>query len=134
MNETTYTKLSELVDSDFTIQSVRGYRFKAWNNESKKMISEDSWFEGSRKIYELDTNKGKLDLSESQLGTILVKCSHGGRADVNNVRVAVKSNGKSGIDIRYYFNPLKQEKPPEEAENGSGDDYQEEDIATLFSE
>lgn len=102
-----YTKLSALVDQEFTIEKVWGYKFKKWDTESGRMLSEDNWFEGARKIYQVDTDKGTLDLSESQLGTILVKVQHAGQADVNGVTVAVKSNGKQGIDIRYYLNPQK---------------------------
>lgn len=128
-----YTKLSDLVDSQFLIEAVKGYKFKKWDNDAKRMLSEDNWFEGSRKVYSVETDKGLLDLSENQLGSVLVKCQHGGKADVIGVTVAVKSNGKTGMDIRYYLNPQKQQKAPVEAESAS-EEYNPEDLAGLFDD
>lgn len=108
MEENKYTKLSSLVDDEFTIEQVNGYKFKSWDNENKRMISEDSWFKGSSKKYAVETDKGLLDMSESQLGAVLVGVQHAGKADVIGTTVAVKSNGKTGIDIRYYLNPVRQ--------------------------
>jgi hypothetical protein len=105
--ENKYVKLSALVDSEFTINKVNGYKYQAWDAQNNRMISEDDWFKDSKKVYAVDTDKGQLNLSESQLGTIFVKIQHAGQSDVNGCTVAVKSNGKSGIDIRYYLNPQK---------------------------
>lgn len=117
MEERKYTKLSELVGSEFTIQAVKRYVFKKWDAQSSKMISEDNYFEGARKIFELDTDKGKLDLSESQIGTIFAKVQHAGQADIIGTVVGVKSNGKTGIDIRYYLNPQKKVEVSRESED-----------------
>lgn len=105
-----YIKMADLVDSEFTIQHVGGYKFKSWDNEAKRMISEDSWFKGASKKYAVETDKGLLDMSESQLGAVLVGVQHAGKADINGVTVAVKSNGKTGIDIRYFLNPIRTPK------------------------
>lgn len=121
MEEKKFTKLSALVGSDFTIQKVWGYKFKKWDAQSSKMISEDNYFEGARKIFELDTDKGKLDLSESQIGTIFAKVQHAGQADIIGVNVGVKSNGKTGIDIRYYLNPQKKVDLPDSGDVGFED-------------
>lgn len=128
MEDKKYTSLKELVNSSFTINKIWGYNFKKWDNESKRMISEDKWFEGSRKMYQVDTDKGKLDLSETQLGLLFVKVQHAGKSDVNNLTVDVKSNGKSGIDIRYYLNPDTYQKP-DASEQPEGE-YKLEDIPT----
>lgn len=127
-----YAKLSALVGNNFTIKSVGGFLYKKWDPANNKMVSEDNWFEGARKMFPVETDKGLLDLSESQLGSILAGVQHAGQANVINVTVAVKSNGKSGIDIRYYLNPQRTAKPQESPEEASQEVYQEEDIAGLF--
>lgn len=102
-----YTKLSNLVDDTFTVQKVFGYKFKMWDNEQRKMLISDSYVQGYRKMYTIDTDKGTLDLSASQMGNILESVTSDGRADINGRTFSVKSNGKSGMDIRYYINATK---------------------------
>lgn len=102
-----YTKLSNLVDDTFTVNKVFGYKFKMWDNEQRKMLISDSYVQGYRKMYTLETDKGTLDLSASQLGNILESVTSDGRADINGRTFSVKSNGKSGMDIRYYINATK---------------------------
>lgn len=116
-NKPKYAKLSELVDSDFILERIYGYKYKKFDTESRRMISQDNWFEGSRKIYETLTNKGRLDLSESQLGLLFVKVQNNGTSTVNGLKVKVKSNGKTKIDVRYYLNPDKYTKQVEDVED-----------------
>jgi hypothetical protein len=40
MEKKQYTKLSELVDSAFTVTKAWGYQFKLWDNESKEIFSD----------------------------------------------------------------------------------------------
>lgn len=128
MEDKKYTKLSDLVNGDFTILKVWGFKYKSWDNATSRMISEDQWFEGSRKMYQVDTDKGKLDLSESQLGSLFVKVQRQGKSDVNNLKVIVKSNGKSGLDIRYYLNPDKYQRSGVEPVKQTESEYSIEDI------
>lgn len=121
MNDKQFTKLSKLVDSEFTIERVHGFKYKAWNPQESKMVINDEWFEGARKLYQVDTDKGTLDLSEGQLGTIFAKSQQNGKSDVIGVTVGVKSNGKTGIDIRYYLNALKQK--PVKTQESDDDRY-----------
>lgn len=111
--EQNFVKLSSLVNDDFVIEKVAGYSFKKWDNEAKKMLTSDTYQEGYRKVYGVDTNKGKLDLGTGQIGSLFEAVQHAGKADLIGVRFAVKSNGKTGMDIRYYFNPVKIEKADE---------------------
>lgn len=102
-----YTKLSNLVNDTFTVNKVFGYKFKMWDNEQRKMLISDSYVQGYRKMYTIETDKGTLDLSASQMGNILESVTSDGRADINGRTFSVKSNGKSGMDIRYYINAMK---------------------------
>lgn len=115
-----FVKLSELVNDQFTINKVWGYKFKMWDNEARKMMVSDTWQKDYRKVYSVDTNKGSLDLSASQLGILLEAVVRNGVADLNGVTFQVKSNGKTGMDIRYFFNAQsrtpKVEAPTEPVE------------------
>ena len=103
-----YTKLSNLVDDTFTVQKVFGYKFKMWDNTSKKMLISETWVKDYRKMYTLDTDKGTLDLSASQMGNLLESVTKDGRADINGRTFNVKSNGKSGMDMRYFLSATRE--------------------------
>ncbi len=107
MNEKKFTKLSELVDNTFTVEKIWGYKFKLWDNELKKMLVSETYEKGYRKIYSVDTSEGSLDLSASQLGQMLESVFKNGSSELTGRTFSVKSNGKTGIDIRYYINPTK---------------------------
>lgn len=99
-----YVRLKDLVNSTFQILEVQKYVWKKWSEEEKKMLTSDLYVEGYRKTYPLKTNKGKLDLGSGQLGNLLEAVFYQGKADLISKTFEVKSNGKSGIDVRYYFN------------------------------
>ena len=89
MDKKEFTKLSALVDSEFTVEKV---------------------YFPKRKIYGVESDKGILDLSQGQIGSLLESVSKGGEATIIGRTFKVKSNGKSGMDIRYYLNPVAEEK------------------------
>lgn len=111
--EKSFIKLSALVDSEFTVEKVGGYKFKRWSQEEGKMFVQDEWAKDFRKVYQVDTDKGLLDLSQSQIGNLFEGVQHAGQSNIIGATFAVKSNGKQGIDIRYYLNPVrvKTEEP-----------------------
>lgn len=117
MTEVTYTKLSNLVDDSFTVEKSYGYQFKKWDPESGRMLVSETYQEGFRKVYTLETDKGKLDVGSGQLSALLEAVYYKGSSDLIGRSFNVKSNGKTGMDIRYYFNPIKQDRPPQEETN-----------------
>ena len=106
-----FTKLSVLVDDSFTVEKSYGWKFKKWDQESKKMLVSDRYEQGFQKKYTLETDKGILDLGSGQLSSLLEAVYRDGTADIIDRTFSVKSNGKTGMDIRYYFNADKQSKP-----------------------
>lgn len=114
--EKTFTKLSSLVNDQFTVERVGGYKYKCWDVESGRMLVQDEWAKGFRKVYQVDTDKGTLDLSFNQLGILLESVQHAGQSNIIGASFSVKSNGKTGMEIRYYLNParVKAEELPEE--------------------
>jgi hypothetical protein len=107
--EKTFTKLSALVDDTFTVLKSDGYTFKKWDNEQRKMLTSDQWQEGYKKTYTLETDKGILDVGSGQLGNLLEAVFYNGEAKMIGTTYEVKSNGKTGMEIRYFFNVKKQD-------------------------
>lgn len=108
--ETQYTKLGALVGRNFTVKDVKDPKYKKWDTQSGKMVVSDTWQEGYRKLYSVETDRGIMDLGSGQLASLLEATFKNGKADIVGQTFHVKSNGKSGIDIRYYFNLVKQEQ------------------------
>lgn len=113
--ENNYTNLKELIDDSFTVLKVRGFGYKMWDNNAKKMMFSSEPQKGYRKVYTLETDKGILDLGVGQYGNILEGVSKDGKSDIINWTFNVKSNGKSGMEVRYYLNPVWN-KPAAEGE------------------
>jgi len=109
MESKKYTKLSELVDDTFTVEKAYGFTWKKWDAESKRMLTSERYEQGFRKIYSIVTDKGQLDVGPGQLSSLLEAVYRNGQADINGRTFAVKSNGKTGMDIRYFFNAVKEE-------------------------
>lgn len=107
--EVTYIKLSELIGESIKIEKVFPHKFKAWDNEARKMLISDTWQQGYQKKYTVDTDKGRLDMSQSQIAQMLEGVCEDGRSDINGRRFSVKSNGEEGMKIRYFLNPIKEE-------------------------
>jgi hypothetical protein len=103
-----YTKLSALVDQDFTVEEAYGYQWKMWDNNSKRMLVSEKYEQGYRKMYTIKTDKGKMDISAGQLGNLLEGAYEKGISNIIGRTFHVKSNGKTGVDIRYFINPVRQ--------------------------
>lgn len=112
--EVNYTKLSALVDETIKVEKVFPYKFKMWDNNEHKMLVSDTWIKDYRKIYTVDTDKGRLDMSQSQIAQMLEAVSDDGRADINGRKFSIKSNGKTGMEIRYFLNVVKEDEVFEE--------------------
>lgn len=102
-----YKKLSELVDSDIVIQSVGLPKYVAWDDVNKKYLTEDNWFKGAQKKYPVTIEyfgDVVVDMSASQVGTMLEAVMHAGQSNIIGATFNVKSNGKTGQEIRYFLN------------------------------
>lgn len=110
MSDVTYIKLSDLIDGEFTVEKVYFPQYKMWDNDAKKMLVSERWEKGYRKIYGVVTDKGTLDMSSGQIGNMLEGVSKGGEAKLIGRTFSVKSNGKTGMEIRYYINPKAEPK------------------------
>lgn len=115
MGDTKYIKLSDLVGSEFTVEKVYFPQYKMWDNEARRMLVSERWEKGYRKIYGIVSDKGTLDMSANQYANMLEAVSKAGEANVIHRTFTVKSNGQTGMDIRYYINAKAEEKQPAEA-------------------
>jgi|1_EtaG_2_1085319.scaffolds.fasta_scaffold33459_3 hypothetical protein len=119
-----FTSFKKLVGSTFKVADNNGYKFKKWDNENRKMLTSESPQQGFRKVFTLETDKGMLDASEAQLGQMLSRVIKGNTADISNIMFNVESNGKEGMEIRYYISPVsnytEQPSPVIEGENTGG--------------
>ena len=113
-NDTKYVKLSELDGQQFTVEKAYKFCFKKWDGANRRMLVENNWQEFMRgdrdwrKIYAVDTNKGKMDLSQKQLKDMLEGVYIDGIADVNGKTFTVrKVVGQNDIP-NYFINPVRQ--------------------------
>lgn len=92
----------------FTVKKVTGFKYKMWDAGAKKMVTSDQWQEGFQKRWSIDTEKGVLELSNSQLSQCLMATFdvNTQTADISGKKFGVKTNGKTGIEIRYFFSLL----------------------------
>jgi|TARA_Y100000310_G_C20689413_1_gene821218 hypothetical protein len=113
-----FTSFKKLVNDEFTVVKNNGYKFKKWDVQTSKMLVSESPQQGFRKVFTLETDKGMLDASEAQLGQMLSRVIKGNVADISNVKYKVGSNGKTGMEIRYFISPVIEntEQPSPEIE------------------
>lgn len=118
--EKKYVKLSDLIDNTINIQKVHGFKYKKWNTEERRMEVSDDWAEGYQKKWQVDTDKGTLDLGSGQMGTLLEAVCEFGESSLIDKTFQIKSNGKTGLEIRYFFNHIPEWKLSGNAQSGDG--------------
>lgn len=124
-----YIKLKELAGNEFKINSIEGYIYKLWDPQSKKMLFSKTWVQGYRKMWKIQTNRGVLDLSNSQLGQLCMSVmTPTGNVEVKGETFGVKSNGESGKEIRYFFTHIKQVEDYPQAEPPIESDIQDDSV------
>ena len=104
-----YIKLKDLVGKEMTITKVWAPRWKTWDDLNKKYITSEIPQKGFKKMYGVETDKGKTELSSAQIAALLEVASEDGRSDLNGTTFSVKSNGKEGVEIRYFFDVVEKE-------------------------
>jgi hypothetical protein len=112
-----YLKLKDL--SSFTVKEFVKKYFGRWNEAEKKYERADTWQQGFRPTWTFKVNNDEfLDFSQDQLSQMLVACFDR-RCDIYGSTFTVKTNGKSGMDIRYFINLLEAQNRPTMAQQPS---------------
>lgn len=106
-----YTRLNKLIGEDFTVKEVQGYKWKMWLEAEGRMTVSSTYLEGHSKKWQVLTDKGLLDISDYQFGSMLAGVFDNGSANPIGKTFNVKSNGKQGKEVRYYINPVWDKKP-----------------------
>lgn len=111
--EKNYTSLKKLVGQEFTVEGVYGYKYKMYVPGENRFLTSDTWQEGYSKKWQMETNKGELEVSDYQFGNMLANAFNYKEqtATLTGLTFSVKSNGKEGMEIRYYINPVFNKKP-----------------------
>ena len=97
-----FIKLSTV--SEFTIvKPIKSYWLR-WDDEKKEYERSESYQEGFQQKFQIETDKGIIDFSGSQLGQLFFEGREGLTSDINGKTFEVRTNGKQGKDIRYFLN------------------------------
>lgn len=111
-----FAKLKDL--DTFRVNKYNGFSFKMWDNENKKMLTSKTWFDGYRKMHSLSIESGgaednTLEVSDDQIGQMLRGVMQNGMANILGREFRVKTNGKTGMEIRYFINPVFNRSEPQ---------------------
>ena len=101
--------------TSLTVNSVGSYYWVEWKQtgEKKEKVIHQTWDASLkdnanvRKVYAVETASGTLEASTGQLSSKLLETLGVKEKDVADIKGAifeVKNNGKTGMDIRYFFN------------------------------
>lgn len=108
MSEVKYAKIGSV--SEFTIlKPVKSYWFK-WDAANKKALKSEKWEAGYTQKFDIDTDMGIISFSRDQLQQMFFAARKGLTSDINHKRFGVKTNGKQGIEVRYFLNLIPQEE------------------------
>lgn len=147
--EKKFVKMSDLVGDQFTVDSVGKFVYKKWDNENRKMLISETWEQGYQKVYPVNTDKGTVDMNSGKMGEMLESVSRDGQSTIIGRTFNVKSNGKTGMEIRYFLNPERldttgegykkavqavnelKSKKQEEEDDGLDRPFTEEDFANI---
>lgn len=103
-----YFKLKDI--TEFNVTKVFGYKWKLWVEAENRMVESDVWFQGASKKYNLGVTvngeQGYLEVSQNQLANMLEAFHKDGQSNIISQAFKVKTNGKTGMEIRYYINPV----------------------------
>lgn len=108
-----YLKLTDGVT--FTVKEAGGFQWKKWDSATSKMLTSETYQEGYSKKYTVSTDKGTLDASSDQLRQMLEGGYANGQANIIGLTYNVRTNGKTGVEVRYYINPAREVKTQPEA-------------------
>jgi hypothetical protein len=112
MSQYDFFRLKDI--NGFTVNKVFEYKWKLWIEAEKRWVVDENYFEGGKKKYKLGVtvngSQGYLEVSQNQLANMLEAYHNDGSSSIIGCDFTVKTNGKDGMDIRYYINPSYGQK------------------------
>ncbi len=117
-----FIKLSELSKESavIKIQSVSKPVWKKWDEAERKYHTSNVPEKEFGKYYKIETDRGTIEISKSNLGTIHELYSDNGESRIIGRSVEIVDNGQTGKDIRYFFNGVYNPAPVETGEEEDG--------------
>lgn len=97
-----FAKLSEI--NEFTVKAISKPVYKMW--DGTKMLTYETYQQGAQKKYPVETDKGIIDFSATNLGNLLLlvgETNNFTSTDLIGKHFLTKTNGKTGMDVRYFF-------------------------------
>jgi len=106
-----FKKISEI--KSFTIDKIVKAYFERWNDNEKKYEKSDIWQEGFTPKWLIETPDYYLPLSKDQVSQVLMASFKlDGSSNIIGKSYLVKTNGKTGKEIRYFLNEMRLPKEP----------------------
>lgn len=88
--------------------------YQRYNKETNKFEKSDKWEKGYSQVFVFDlTNGEQIQLSKEQTSQMLLGAFVEKKL-MPQLKYYVKTNGKSGIEVRYYINVVKDTQNEEE--------------------
>lgn len=116
-----FKKLAEI--KSFTIEKIVKAYFERWNETEGKYEKSETWQEGFTPKWLIETPEFMLPLSKDQVSqALMASFKLDGTSNIIGKSYLVKTNGKSGKEIRYFLNEMRIQQdiplfaPEEQAE------------------
>ena len=101
----------------FTIKSYKGKSWTFWNATEKKMLKSETYVKDYKAQYQFELVTGDIiSLSKDQVGQMLVCALEAGKP-LSGLSFEAKTNGKTGLDTRWFINPLKAPTTTQNTQN-----------------
>ena len=96
-----FKKLNQI--QRFNVVSVSKPFWKMFDTQTGKFLTLDQPCKGYSKKYRIESDLFQFEVSASNLGDMLEQCFSTGKK-LLGATFNLKNNGKTGIEIRYFFN------------------------------
>lgn len=104
MTDSKWINTKDLIGTTFHVNDVAKRQFRMWDDSEGKYSFSDTPKKGYSPFWKLTLDDGDWSASGGQYSQLLLACEDGGMADVLGKTFSCESNGKSGMEIRYFFN------------------------------
>lgn len=106
-----FKKLAEI--KSFTIEKIVKAYFERWNETEGKYEKSETWQEGFTPKWLIETPEFMLPLSKDQVSqALMASFKLDGTSNIIGKSYQVKTNGKTGKEIRYFLNEMRLPKEP----------------------
>ncbi len=106
-----FKKLADI--KSFTIQAIVKSYFERWNETEGKYEKSETWAEGFSPKWLIETPEFMLPLSKDQVSqALMASFKLDGTSNIIGKSYQVKTNGKTGKEIRYFLNEMRIPKEP----------------------